>query len=135
MRDVLRLAVSCIIPVELATLPGVISNMEQAQPARGDELPDPFFLLLDREKRDYACKILYGEQLLTAVDHRDSDGIAGGIQDIRAVPRRMHPAVVEPAGIRCHPDILCNVTETHSGFSCPSRQVGLACQSVKNQIL
>src|SRR5882724_13709570 len=135
MRDVPRLAASRIFAVELTTLPGVISNLEQAQPVRGDKLPDPFFLLLDREKRNYACKILYGEQLLTALDYRDPDGIDGGIEDIRAVPGRMHPAVVESGGICCHADILCNVTETHSGFSCPSGQVGFAWQSVQNQIL
>src|SRR5437016_4307179 len=121
VRDVPRLAASCIFAVELTTLPGVISNAEQAQSARGDELSDLFLLLFEREKLDNAGKILYREQLLAVFDHRDPDGIDGGIKDIRAVPGRMHPAVVEPASIRRHADILCNVTENHSGFSCPSR--------------
>src|SRR5580765_7674841 len=116
MRDVLRFAASRIVAIELATLPCVISNFEQTQPARSEEFPDPFFLLLDREKRDYARKIFHREQLLAALDYRDPDGIANGIQDTRAVPGRMHPAVVELVGICRHADILRNVTETHSGF-------------------
>src|ERR1700730_16345247 len=119
MRDVLGLAASRIIAVELATLPGVISNFEQTQPARVQGPSDLFFLLLDREKRDHARKIFYGEQLLAALDYRDPDGIAAGIEDIRAVPGRMHPAVMEPVGVCRHADILRNVTETYSGFSCP----------------
>src|SRR6267154_533018 len=70
-----------------------------------------FLLFFERKKLDGAGEILDGEQLLVSFDHGDSDGVRSGIENIRAVTRRMHPAVVEPAGVHGLANILRNVTE------------------------
>src|SRR5215472_10249033 len=52
MRNVPWLCSSPVVVVEFATLPSIILHLEQAQTARGKELPDAFFLFLNREGLD-----------------------------------------------------------------------------------
>ena len=66
-------------------------------------------------------EILYSEQLFAALNHSEPDGIDAGIEDIRAVTRRMHPSIVKPASVRSPGNILCNMAKARSGVPGASR--------------
>jgi hypothetical protein len=92
-------------------------------------------LLFDREDRDGPGKILHGVQFPVTFNHGNPDGISNVVKDIRAVPGRLHPTVVELIGRVSHSYILCDVTEPRPSLSGSIRKVRFAGQLVLKQIV
>jgi hypothetical protein len=110
MRHVARPALADVAIGELAGIPGIVPNVDQPQASRSEECCDLFLLCLDRKSLDTLSKIFHREKfpVVLAQDDCNADRINVRIEDIRPMPRRTHPSIVEKASVNSRRDILSN---------------------------
>src|SRR5579863_1002086 len=72
------------------------------------------------------AEILYRVQLAVAVGYADAGGVHVGVEDVGAVLRRLHEALMNGGGVRSLVHILGNPGEVSAGRSGSGEEIGLA---------
>src|ERR1700677_3997765 len=71
-------------------------------------------------------EIFYGVELAVAVGYADAGGVHVGVEDVGAVLRRLHEALMNGGGGRSLVDVFGNPGEVSAGGSGSGEEIGLA---------
>lgn len=92
----------------------------------GDEGGDGGLLLLEGDGADGAGEVFDGEELVAAGDDADAGDVDGGVEEVGAVVRGVHPEVVDLGGAGGFADVLGDGGEGDAGGGAAGGEFGLA---------